>query len=61
MQVLIIDDEPLAQEILESYVTRTPGLTLAGTCSNALEAFGMLSKDGIDLMLLDINMGRCQL
>ncbi len=56
MQVLIVDDEPLAQEILQTYIAKTPGLLLAGTCSNALEAFGILNRQRIDLLLLDINM-----
>lgn len=56
MQVLIVDDEPLAQEVLERYIARTPGLVLAGSCLNALEAMDFLSKQRVDLMLLDINM-----
>ncbi len=56
MQVLIVDDEPLAQDILETYISKTPGLSLAGKCSNALEAFALLSRQPVDLMLLDINM-----
>lgn len=56
MQVLIVDDEPLAQEILETYIAKTPGLELAGKCSNALEAFALLARQPVDLMLLDINM-----
>ncbi len=53
---LYANDEPLAQEILEAYVARTPGLGLAGKCSNALEAFASLSRQQVDLLLLDINM-----
>ena len=56
MQVLIVDDEPLAQDILETYISKTPGLGLAGKCANALEAFALLSRQQVDLMLLDINM-----
>lgn len=56
MQVLIVDDEPLAQEILQTYIAKTPGLELAATCNNALEAFGILSKQKVDLLFLDINM-----
>ena len=56
MQVLIVDDEPLAQDILETYIAKTPGLSMAGKCSNALEAFALLSRQAVDLMLLDINM-----
>lgn len=56
MQVLIVDDEPIAQNILEKYIGKIPGLQLAGKCDNALEAFSILSKQHIDLLLLDINM-----
>lgn len=56
MNVLIVDDEPLAQEILEAYVAKIPGLNLAGKCSNALEAFALLNRQQVDLILLDINM-----
>ena len=56
MRVLIVDDEPLAQEIMEAYVARVPGFTLAGICNNAIEAFAMVSRQQADLMLLDINM-----
>ena len=56
IEVLIIDDEPIAQDILESYVQKIPGLTVAGKCKNALEAFSMINKNRIDLLLIDINM-----
>lgn len=56
MQVLIVDDEPLAQDILESYIRKIPSLSLAGMCNNALEAFSLLNTTPVDLMLLDINM-----
>lgn len=55
-KVLIVDDEPLAQELLEAYLQKLPGFELVGKCSNALEAFSMLNKQPVDLMLLDINM-----
>jgi DNA-binding LytR/AlgR family response regulator len=56
MNVIIVDDEPLAVELLETYVMKVPGLNLVGTCSNAIEAFVMLNKQQVDVMLLDINM-----
>lgn len=55
-KVLIVDDEPLAVELLETYVSRVPGFVLAGRCSNALEAFAMLSRSQVDVVFLDINM-----
>ncbi len=56
MNVLIVDDEPIAQDILEVYIGKTPGLQLAGKCRNALEAFRILNTTQVDLLLLDINM-----
>ncbi len=56
IKILIVDDEPLAQDILEAYVSKIPELKLVAKCKNALEAFSILSKENIDLMLLDIEM-----
>lgn len=53
---LIVDDEPLAQEILESYVIRNMQLNLIGKCSTAIAAFEVLHRVKIDLMFLDIKM-----
>src|SRR5688572_16658134 len=52
----IIDDEPLAQEILEAYVAKVPFLELKGTFMSPLEAAAQLDKDKPDLLFLDINM-----
>lgn len=56
LAILIVDDEPLARDILETYLQKVPDVQLAGTCKNALEAFSFLSKQRVDVMLLDINM-----
>lgn len=56
IKTLIVDDEPLALEILESYISRIPELELISKCSNAIEANQCLSKNKIDLMFLDIEM-----
>lgn len=56
LQIMIVDDEPIARDIMETYISKVPTLQLAGTCSNALEAFQLLNKQRIDIMLLDINM-----
>ncbi len=52
----IIDDEHLAQEILEEYVRKVPFLELKGTFFSPLEAAGSLKADKPDLLFLDINM-----
>lgn len=52
----IVDDEPLALELLESYVKKTPFLTLMGKFSSAVQAMKELPSLNIDLLFLDIQM-----
>lgn len=52
----IIDDEPLAISLLESYVNKTPFLGLAGKYNSAVNALPILSKEPVDLLFLDIQM-----
>lgn len=56
MNCLIIDDEPLAQDILESYVTKNDQLFLIKKCSTVFEAFEVIHQQKIDLMFLDVKM-----
>jgi DNA-binding LytR/AlgR family response regulator len=53
---LIVEDEPLAAELLKSYIERAPDLKLIAWCDSALEAFSILQRQHIDLMFLDIQM-----
>ena len=52
----IIDDEPLAIELLESYVAKTPFLELTGSYSSAIEAMQDATTKSVDVMFLDIQM-----
>jgi DNA-binding LytR/AlgR family response regulator len=56
IKVAIVDDEPLARDVLQTYLQKISGVELVGTCKNALDAFYLLNKQSIDLLLLDINM-----
>jgi DNA-binding LytR/AlgR family response regulator len=56
MKCIIVDDEPLAIEILESYVTKVEQLKLEGTFRNAVSAFTFLQQQQVDLIFLDIQM-----
>lgn len=57
LRLLIVDDEPLAIEVLETYIAQFPQqLKLITTCNNALQAFEAINKYEIDLMFLDIEM-----
>jgi DNA-binding LytR/AlgR family response regulator len=53
---LIIDDEPLAQRVIESHMEKLDDLELVAKCSNALEAMNLLKKEKVDLLFLDIQM-----
>lgn len=52
----IVDDEPLALELLESYVKKTPFLHLSGKYSSAVQAMKELPQNPTDLLFLDIQM-----
>jgi DNA-binding LytR/AlgR family response regulator len=53
---LIVDDEPLALDVLEGYVKKTPFLHLVARCSGAVEALQQMEANDIDLLFLDIQM-----
>lgn len=56
IRTLIVDDEPLALEVLESYISQISYLEHVGSCKNALEADAVLKTEDIDLLLLDVQM-----
>lgn len=56
MKCLIVDDEPLAQQVLEDFIAKVPFLELAGKCSGALQAVDFMQHHPVDLIFLDINM-----
>jgi DNA-binding LytR/AlgR family response regulator len=56
IKALIIDDEPLAHEIIKKYAGDLKTIEIVGSCSDALEAIPILSTQTIDLLFLDINM-----
>jgi len=56
LKCLIIDDEPLAQNVLENYLSRVDTLELVQKCNTAFEAMNLMRKTQIDLIFLDINM-----
>jgi DNA-binding LytR/AlgR family response regulator len=55
---LIVDDEPLAQEVLVAYIQALSDLEVVGCCHNAIEASLLLKKKKVDLLFLDIQMPR---
>ena len=56
LNCLIIDDEPLALQLLEDFVNKTPYLKLAGRFEEPLQALSVLESQKIDLLFLDIKM-----
>ncbi len=56
LKCIIVDDEPLALEVLEAYIDRIEGLELVAKCENAVKAFDALKKQSVDLIFLDIQM-----
>jgi len=56
LKYIIIDDEPLAHEIIEEFCSMLPHLQLEKNCYNAMEAMQFLNKNTVDFMFLDINM-----
>lgn len=55
---IIVDDEPIARDILKTYIGQVPYLTLVASCEDAFEAMQVLNTKDIDLIILDINMPR---
>lgn len=56
IRCLIVDDEPLALDLIERYVERTPFLELAGRCASAFEAMQVINEKEVDLLFLDVQM-----
>ena len=56
LQVLIVDDEPLAHQVLQTYVERVAHLRVAGHCYTAVEALTFLHSQPVDVVLLDVQM-----
>ncbi len=53
---IIVEDEPVARNILKKYIGDVPSLNLVGECKDAISALDILNKNKVDLIFLDINM-----
>ena len=56
LRVLIVDDEPLALDYMETLLASVPDVQLVGRCRSGREALAELQKQAVDLMFLDIQM-----
>ena len=55
---LIVDDEPIARQILTEYLAELSGVEVIGQLKNAIEVADFLENNGVDILFLDINMPR---
>ena len=53
---LIVDDESIAREVIATHLSKIKNINIVASCSNAIEAFNIISNHTIDLVFLDINM-----
>ncbi|MGI8583327.1 MAG: LytR/AlgR family response regulator transcription factor [Chitinophagaceae bacterium] len=56
IKCLIVDDEPLARDVIRRYIEKVPMLQLVGECGNAIDALMLLQNEAVDLIFLDIQM-----
>jgi DNA-binding LytR/AlgR family response regulator len=56
IKCLLVDDEPLALEVLESMILKIAGIKIVAKCRDAVEAYQMIHNNQIDLVFLDIHM-----
>ena len=56
IRCIIVDDEPVAREILESHLSKIDAIDIVCSCKSAIEAFNAINSNKIDLIFLDINM-----
>lgn len=56
MKCIIIDDEPLAVDLLKDFVSKVESLELVNTFNNAIDAISAINKTEVDLIFLDIEM-----
>jgi len=56
IRCLVVDDEPLAIDILEDYISKIPFLTLTKSFQNPIEALSEVQEGNIDLVFLDVQM-----
>jgi len=56
IKCIVVDDEPLARNVLKKYIDKVPSLELVKQCPNAMEAAACLHEFSVDLMFLDMKM-----
>jgi len=56
MNCLVVDDDEFSRTIVKQFIERTPNLKLIAECEDAIEVFGILQKNQIDIAFLDVEM-----
>lgn len=56
LRCIIADDEPIARQILENYISEMSNLHIVASCKNAFEVMDVLQQESVDILFLDINM-----
>ena len=56
INVIAIDDEPLALKLVTSYIEKTPGLKLIGKFDNPIDASEFLTETSVNLIFIDIHL-----
>ena len=56
IRCLIVDDEPMARDVIRRYIEKVPTLQMIGECGNAIDALVFLHNESVDLIFLDIRM-----
>ena len=56
IRCIVVDDEPVAREIIQSYLEKIQNIELVASCKNVVEALQILNSQSVDLIFLDINM-----
>jgi DNA-binding LytR/AlgR family response regulator len=56
LKCVVVDDEPIARQIVEKYCSYLPDVDIVGSCSDALMAKEIVSSQEVDIIFLDINM-----
>lgn len=56
IRCLVVDDEPMAIDVIRRYINLVPSLQMAGECGNAIDALLFLQQQAVDVIFLDIRM-----
>lgn len=56
IRCILVDDEPVAREVLENHLAKIDTVQVMARCKSALEAFQVINSEKVDLIFLDINM-----